>query len=506
MLVAGTSGAGDPGSRAPVEFQRIYVPPLRGGMEIIMKHLTLRILAVLVAFLAMAASLPWTAFASGIEMQAEATGTQTGAGNISKKDTPEYLEMSDGYISVKVSTKNGGFYVGTAEGDVIIKSDNDKDLMYNDESFDTSFTSFRVTKNGKTTDYIFGRDYSYMGVETSDVHLYRSADNTIVAEWQVDGILLKQIIALMGTDSYQHGMAYVSYSAVNTTATPIENIEARVLVDTALGNIDYAYYMLGQNDGSYIPVEQEKTFSGSDYSNYFFAYDNKTSPTVTAYTLNDTARGDLGIPEKVTFAHWMDLASTMFDYTPSVNDPTNFTEVLSSQDKLTADSAFALYYDMGGIEAQASGSTEGNTISFYYGVYSNYKAGQSDVAVNFTAAGTMFLDEERESTYRDLNGSLPGNFSTTIKLSNIVDTTFSNISVAIYHEDAIKLHNGSSFITSTPDSPYYMTVSNLKPGETRDVRIDFQLDPTMVTSYRRVRIVLYNATGAEGFTDDNRIV
>ena len=52
----------------------------------------------------------------------------------------------------------------------------------------------------------------------------------------------------MSADSYQHGMVHISYSATNTTKDKIDNIEARVLVDTALGEIDYAYYMLGQTD------------------------------------------------------------------------------------------------------------------------------------------------------------------------------------------------------------------------------------------------------------------
>ena len=466
-----------------------------------MKNMKYRIIAVLLALTTLVVAIPTTAFAVGEDAETEATGGQENVNQITSRETPEYLEVSDGYISVKVSTSNGGFYVGTEEGDVIIKSDNDKHLMYNDSDFDTSFTTFRVTKAGQVTDYIFGRSYDHLGVESSEVSVFLSADNTIVAEWTVDQITFRQTIALMGADTYQHGMAYVAYTATNHGSTAIESIEARVLVDTALGDLDYGYYMLGQTDGSYVAVEEEKTFSGSEYSNYFFAYDNKTSPNVTAYTLNGTVGGEMIVPEKVTFAHWMDLASTVYDYTPSVENPTNFTQVYEDIDKLTADSAVALYYDMGNAEAESVGGT----VCFYYGVYSNYKAGKSDIAVNFTSSGSMFLNEDGQ-TYRDLNGDLPGNFSATIKLSNIVDKTFGHVSVAVLPEDAIQLHNGSSFVTSSPQDPYYQTVTELKPGETRDVRFDLQLDPTLVTSYRRVRLVVYSAEGPSGFTDENRIV
>ena len=39
-----------------------------------------------------------------------------------------YEELSDGYISVKVSKKNGGFLIDTVEGDKLNKADNNKFL------------------------------------------------------------------------------------------------------------------------------------------------------------------------------------------------------------------------------------------------------------------------------------------------------------------------------------------------------------------------------------------
>ena len=466
-----------------------------------MKKIMNRIIAMVITFAMLVTALPLSVFADAIGAQEVQEGNTESGNSITSNTTPEYIEMSDGYISTKVSVKNGGFWVGTAKGDVITKTDDDKDLMYNDSNFDTSFTSFRVTKGGKTMDYIFGRDYSYMGIDTSKVHVYMDASNTIVAQWQVDGIIFEQKIALMSADAYQHGMVYVTYSVTNTSEDKIDNIEARVLVDTALGEIDYGYYMLGQTDGSYVEVAEEKSVKGSDYSNYFFAYDDKVSPNVTAYTLNGTVGGEAIVPTKVTFAHWMDLASTVFDYTPSETDPVKFTEIYGSIDKLTADSAFALYYDMGSAEAEKNGET----ISFYYGVYSNNKAESSDIAVNFTSSGTMFFDDTGKS-YKDINGELPGNFSSVIKLTNIADEAFDNLSVAIYPEDDISIHNGSSFVTSTPSDPYYRSIKELKVSESRDVRFDFQLEPTLATSYRKIRIVIYNATEKKDFTDANRVV
>ncbi|MBQ8164073.1 MAG: hypothetical protein IJZ93_06915 [Clostridia bacterium] len=466
-----------------------------------MKNILKRIVTAFLAILLVFASLPVAVIAEEI---GKASGGTSALDDNSAVNDLGYLEINDGYITVKVSAKNGGFHMATVEGDVLTKSDNDSDLIYSDDAFDTSFTSFRVTRGTTTTDYIFGRDYSNTGVSCSEVTVYKSADNAITAEWSVDGIYFKQIIALMGTDTYQHGMAYVSYSYTNTTDTPIDNVEARVMMDTALGKTDYAYYMLAQQDGTYVAIENEKTVSGSDYSNYFFAYDSKTSPNVTAYTLNASVAGESIVPKRVTFAHWADLASTVFDYTPSENNPINFTDVYSSIDHLTADSAVALYYDMNGAQA----SSQGGTIGLYYGVYSNYNAGDADVALNFTSSGTMFFNED-ETGYKDINGALPGNFSTTLKVQNIIDTEIGKLAVAIYPEEQVIPHDGSSFVTDiSVQNPYYKVIEGLKPGESRDVRFDFQIDPTFVTGYRKIKIVIYNITNQSevSFGDDNTVL
>ena len=44
----------------------------------------------------------------------------------------ETRTLSDDYISVSVSKKNGGFTVRTVEGDRLKKSDNNKKLLYHD--------------------------------------------------------------------------------------------------------------------------------------------------------------------------------------------------------------------------------------------------------------------------------------------------------------------------------------------------------------------------------------
>jgi len=466
-----------------------------------MKTVKTRLTAMFLMLIMVFVSLPVTTIVAGAEQLSEEIRKASSA---AKTDTADlgYITLSDGFVRAKVSTKNGGFQIATEEGDALSKTDNGKDLVYSDSDFDTSFTSFRITKNGVAKDYIFGRDYTRLGVETSAVNVYKSADNAVVAEWSIDGILIKQTVALMGEDSYQHGMAYVAYTATNLTDEKVDSVEARVLMDTVLGTTDYAYYMLAQSDGSYVTVDKEKTVAGDAYYNYFFAYDSKTAPTVTAYTLNSSVNGMPIQPDRVTFAHWANLASTVYDYTPSTTNPLDFTNPVASVDHLTADSAVALYYGMGGVAGQGDLSA----ISLYYGVYSNYAATDAEIALNFTSSGSMFLNEEGDA-YTDQNGSLPGNFSTTLRIQNTTSETIKKLAVAIYPEEEVYPHNGSSFVTDfSVTNPYYQTITDLKAGEGNDVRFDFRIDPTYATGYRRIKIVVYNTSVNSAFTDDNTVL
>ena len=467
-----------------------------------MKKFMKKIITVLLAMAMLMSSLPLGVIATANDdVVKKADGTEA-VEKYNYYAADEYIEINDGYLRVRVSTSNGGFSVTTVEGDALSKSDNNKDLIYSDDYFDTSFTSFRVIRNGDSTDYIFGRDYSNAGVQCSAVNVYKSADNAITAEWSVDGLYFKQIIALMGADTYQHGMAYISYSVANMANTQLDKVEARVMMDTALGTKDFGYYMLAQSNGSYVEVNKEKTILGSDYHNYFFAYDDKGAPAVTSYTLNASVAGESIVPSKVTFAHWSNLASTVYDYTPSTNAPLDFTDTYGSIEYLTADSAVALYYDMYG----NSNSVSNGNIGLYYGVYSNYKAQNADVALNLISTGTMFFNDAK-TAYKDINGDLAGNFSSTMKVQNVMDKEISKLAVAVYPEEQILPYNDNNIVTDiSAIKPYYKTISGLKAGEIVDVRFDFMVEPTIATGYRRIKIAIHDISEVSGLTDDNLIL
>lgn len=458
-----------------------------------MKKILVKILTVTIAVLILTAALPINMLAAAESVQEAQSGDQL--------DDPGYIEVSDGYVKIQVSEDNGGFYIGLVEGDKLTKADDNKNLLYPDSDYDTSFTTFRVKQDGVTRDYIFGGDYSHLGLETSGVAVYKSADNAITAEWSVGGLNFKQIIAYMDTNSAMHGMAYITYSVENKSGTAVEDIDARVMMDTTLGYQDYAIYMTANDNGSYNMISKEKTISGYDYNNFFYLYDSRTAPTVVAYTVNAQVAGEIVIPEKVTFAHWNNLAATEFDYEPAESDPLDFTSIYNA-DYMTADSAVALYYDMGSAEIDGSG----RSIGLYYGVYSNHTVGDSDVGLNFINSDILELNEDK-TDYLDANGNRNGNFSMDIRLQNVSDKEIPSLALAITPGEFMYPYGENGPIeNSTLEDPYYIEIKELMPGEIRDIRLDFEIDISVVSDYRRVRLSLYNTANGVELTDNNLVL
>lgn len=77
--------------------------------------------------------------------------------------------LQNDFIKVDVSGENGGFHIDTIEGNKLSKDDNNKMLLHNSSEYDTSFTSVRITRGGKTKDYIFGRSYGFLGLSGTDL-------------------------------------------------------------------------------------------------------------------------------------------------------------------------------------------------------------------------------------------------------------------------------------------------------------------------------------------------
>ncbi len=401
----------------------------------------------------------------------------------------EAYTLSDDYISVSVSKKNGGFTVRTVEGDRLKKSDNNKELLYHDGQYDTSFVSFRVGTGTAAKDYIFGG--SYPG--SSTVAVTQAANGTIQAVWSVDGLTFTQSISLASAESNESGMVSISLSVANSgAAVPVQ---ARILYDTALGSQDYGYYQYTPPGGKSVIVSQETVLT-SDIPKQLFATDDPYSPSVAAYSVNNDKQ-----LKKVAFGHWSHLASTLFDFEPV--DTLDFTNTRSEY--MTADSAYALYFDLGSV---ASGSSA--SLTTYYGVFSNRKTPASDsVAVNLTAPVRLTLNDSKTGFVPDSGAKGDAHFAVTVDITNIAGEgaqDLSDVVLAVRSSRNLRSLNDeggtknaqSSFEETDPYTFYY---SELKVGQSETKILYFQARPGTEAAYERITVGVYDGKVVE----DNKL-
>lgn len=386
------------------------------------------------------------------------------------------LTLDNGYIRVTLA-KNGGFGIRTVAGDKINKSDNDKYLVYEYDEDNTSFTSFQVKRGSETKEYIFGGSYPGSSQVAVSSH-----DGELTAVWSVDELTFTQRISLVQTGSNEHGAALITYEVENTGESA--QIKCRILMDTALGYQDYAYY----STGSGVYLENETALEADGYEKSFLAVNNPGDPTVQAYTINASIEDEECKPYRTIFAHWGNLASTVFDYTPDTG--MYFTNPNNAK-FLTSDSAFALYFDMGQV-AQGEKAQVGTN----YGIFSNESVeAKATMAVNLSAPDVMKfpVDEagrEDQSAYE--NG---GKFSVKTYIENISDQDYSRVRVLVYTTGGIEAIDTAGNPTgNTYEDPYFIDLNSFPAGEQKDMTWDFQVSPKENGQYAKIHYKVYDVS------------
>ncbi len=383
--------------------------------------------------------------------------------------TAEAHTLDNGYIKVDVAKDNGGFAIYTVEGDKVTKSDNNKMLLFHSDEDDTSFTSFKVKRGDIVNEYIFGGKYK----GSSKVTVEKGKDE-IIATWSVDNLTFKQSISLINSGSTDHGTVYIGYSVENS-GEPAQ-IQARMLLDTALGYQDYAYYHIGEE----YAVEQEKSVELTGKS--FYAVDNLLNPTITAYTLNAAVNNTECKPYQTIFAHWNNLAATVFDYTP--DETLTFTNEYNKK-FLTADSAVAMYYDMGTVQNGKSA-----TVATNYGIYSNETVTEeATAAVNIKAPEALVLNADK-TAYAD-----DGYFTATTVIENISDYNYERVRVVLYTTGGVEVLDKDGKPTgSTYDNPYTFEYDNFTAGQKQTQEWKFKVSPQDDGVYGKIHYKVYDVS------------
>ncbi len=405
----------------------------------------------------------------------------------------EAYSIDNGYIRVQVSKENGGFIVNTVNGDSLKKSDNNKDLLFHTGQYDTSFVSYRVTeKDGTTKDYIFGGKYG----DSSDpshrgVTVTQAANGEIVAAWSVDSYTFTQTISLANESSNEHGMVSISLSAADKGGNDA-NIKARILLDTALGGSDFGTYQAVDEDSVTHAIYSEQILDGTEYPipQNFYCLDNIFNTSITAYSVNSPQ----AMPYQVAFGHWNNLASTLFDFAP--DSSLDFTKM--QNDYLTADSAYALYYDLGSV-----GSTPSSMVT-YYGVYSHKDVPASEkVAVDVSLPLRLELNDARDGYIRQSDEGV-ADFTAGVTFENYVTDTaenYKNLSLVVKTTENLRslgdmgAENNSQFGST---DPFIITYTDVNVGDINSKTLYFQAKATDTAAYERITIGVYDTSDTQG--------
>lgn len=408
----------------------------------------------------------------------------------------------------------------TVEGNKLVKSDNNKRLLYHSGEFDTSFTSFQVTyhdEGNKVREYIFGGNYSFLGLGGNNLTTVRDAAG-ITSTWTVDGLTFTQRIELANVGANEHGMVVIGYSVESARADSV-SVRMRLLLDTALGEKDYAVYEIMDGNNQMRQIENEQaiqTENAADPVNdyiplAFYGYDDPDSPGIIAYTVNSPS----AMPYRVAFAHWNNLAAAAFDYTP---DPGLYFTNEYNLKYQTADSACALYYDMGTVEAGGTGKT----VLANYGVYSNREVEEPGrVVTNVVSPMSLDLSPDKGS-YLKTDPSLPGDatFGIQLQIENFlsedpgyVPKDYERVTVVFYPAIGITpLDNSGIELVPAPtyEDPFSVDITDFKAGETSALNFYFKADVGDVTAYRKVEIRVFDTSSdrmgaGDGLAQENLI-
>jgi hypothetical protein len=285
------------------------------------------------------------------------------------------------------------------------------------------------------------------------------------------------------------------------TVQPVAIMDGMVI--TALGEQDFAYYEVVDINNSYRHINTEQVIESKEYIPLnFFAYNDPGAPSITAYTVNSAN----ALPYQVAFAHWNNLAATAFDFVPDTSMTFTNKHNLLYQ---TADSAYALYYDMGSVSAAGAGKQ----VVTNYGVYSNFTVSHSDnIAVNITAPLSLSLSPDRKE-YEKADASLPGkaNFGVQAQFENYYSDSakeYAKATVAFYTSNGITPLDGAGNELITAPSyqePYTVDFMNFAAGQTRTSTFYFKADVGNSASYRKVEMHVFDTSKATVGTESNLV-
>jgi uncharacterized repeat protein (TIGR02543 family) len=379
------------------------------------------------------------------------------------------VTVENEYIRVIVNRKNGGYTISTLEGDILRKTDDNKQLTHRGTDFDTSFTSFQINGD-REQEYVFGNSYGLFGMDSTEV-ITETDSAGVTSRWSVKDLEITQRIELVsGVSSEQLGTALISYTVKNNSARSI-NFKSRMLMDTQLGENDFGYYEVtkGVLGAGYNFIDKETVLSGDEVPADYFVKDSPYEPNIAAFGVNSVIATDK--PYQMAFAHWANLASQKFDFDPDVT--VNFTNKMNKH--LTADSAVALYYDHGSVAAGGE-----RIFSTFYGVTANLKNKDNRVLINTTAPTKLEFNETRNA-FIGSSGVADNlvRINSTISNPILQNKIYRNLRAVVYTIGftAQRQTDSGQWILYDNEVPLYTDITSFRPGSNITTFFDFKFTP-----------------------------
>lgn len=417
-------------------------------------RITKRLMAVLVALSMLAALLPAMSAAA-----AEAN---------------EYVIAND-YITYSFNAATGGFCIENVDGHPQKPLDNNIPLLYKEDSARSNGTSF-VTVRVNDTDYIFGQDYGWFGLNTTlEQPVISEQGRLITTKWNlkkgdVDISVIQKVAISLDENNDRAGNVAIDYALVNNGSTPVD-MGLRLLLDAALDTND-APYVLTE---TFAPdTYTETAYTGSGVPSQFRFMDSLSSSQKMAYTIlaEDDTR-----PDQVIIGHWANLANTRYDYEP---DP--YFDYTSEANSLRVpDTAAAYYWEPKPVAAAASRDTQ-----LLYGI-GNFSSSLNDE--KFAVGITQVTDVTLADNKKDYKNN--GEFDVDINFDNLSEGTY------IPTTYTVSLEEGLTFADDDKTEKIGALVLDDSGTAKMTFRIKAAVQP-QITSKRVVVSVSGYASGAGG--------
>jgi hypothetical protein len=321
-----------------------------------------------------------------------------------------YAIVTNDFIEYAVN-RSGRFTIGTTGGDPDNPKDNNKKMLYGHQVSNSGGTSY-------TTVRVDGIDYIY----TIDDYSRNSVDeinNTHTSAMTINGILqVTQELSIVQNSTTQRPDTVQIRYIVKNMDTKSHSLGLRIMLDTMLGNNDYAPFKIP----GYGDLTKQKEFAEDNIPQYWQAFDSLAEPSVIAS--GTLIKSIAEAPSRVHFTNWGIVRGTPWGHVPD-------------EEKDNRDSAVCVIWDE---ETMEAGETK--TFVTYYGLSSFETTQTEKILVSLSAPKALAADES-EQFYE------PDPFRISLYVKNISGEAITNAKARIMLPTELRLF-GTSDINEIP--------------------------------------------------------